>query len=100
VVKRIIFVVLEMLFFLVVYMIGSVLPGIGKLPMWTSVINGGKSLFIWDGLVVMTVAFVLVVLVQVLRKTIRAYWTTPVLALVLSLLLLAAMKFPLARLTP
>lgn len=98
--KRIIFVILEALFFLVVYFVGSVLPGLGKLPMWTTVIDGGKSLFIWDGIVLLAAAFLLMVLIQALRKTLRTHWSTPVLALALSLLLLAAMKFPMARLTP
>jgi hypothetical protein len=98
--KKAIFVVLDALLFLLVYAVGAVLPGIGKLPMWTITYSAGRSLFIWDGLVLMLIPFVLILIVQAIRKVLRTHWAVPVLALVLSLLLLAATRFPLSRLTP
>ena len=97
--KKAIFVVLDAVLFLLAYAIGSVLPGLGKMPMWSTVFASGR-LFVWDGIVLMLLCFVVIVVVQAVRKTLQTRWGTPVLALVLSLLLLAAMRFPLAMITP
>ena len=98
-VKKAVFVVLEMVLFFVVYAVGCLLPGANKLPEWTMRLASGK-LFVWDGLVLLFAVFVLVVLVQAVRKRLATGWQTPVLALVLTLLLLAATSFPLAKITP
>ena len=98
-VKKAVFVVLEMVLFFVVYAVGCLLPGANKLPEWTMRLASGK-LFVWDGVVLLFVMFVLVMLVQAVRKRLATGWQTPVLALVLTLLLLAATSFPLAKITP
>ena len=97
--KKAMFVVLEMILFFVVYAVGSILPGANKLPEWSTHLASGK-LFVWDGVVMMLGLFVLIVLVQAVRKRLATGWQTPVLALVLTLLFLAATSFPLAKITP
>jgi hypothetical protein len=98
-VKKAVFVVLQTLLLLAAYACGVVLQIAGKIPMWTMVSNGGRSIFIWDGLDFFLAAFVLVLLVQALRKTLRTNWWLPVLAFVLGGLFLAATHFPMARIT-
>jgi hypothetical protein len=68
--------------------------------MWTTASNGGKSIFIWDGLYCVFAVFVLIFVVQALRKVLRTNWANPVVAFVLAMLLLLATHFPMSRLTP
>ncbi|MDE1155365.1 MAG: hypothetical protein PW735_06490 [Acidobacteriaceae bacterium] len=98
--KKVMIVVLQMILLFAGYIAGAILAALNKLPMWTMVYSNGQSLFVWDGVVLLLVVFVLLLLVHALRRTLRSSGALPVLALVLSLLLLAAMKFPLSRLTP
>lgn len=97
--KRAIVVVLEIILYLFVYAVGSVLPGMNKMPEWT-VTSGSGRMFVLDGLVLMVVLFLVVLAVSAARKRLRTQWGAPVLAFVLTLLLLLATRFPFAWITP
>ena len=90
--KRAIWVVLQMLLFLVVFLAGSLLPGAHLLPM-LSVAAGPGRVFVLDGLLLMFCVYLLILGIQAARKRVRSSWPVPTLALVLALALGLAMKF-------
>jgi hypothetical protein len=90
--KRAVWVVLQMVLFLMVFLIGSLLPGAKVLPMF-SVGTGPGRVFVLDGLLLMLAVYVLVLLIEAARRRIRGSWITTTLALVLALALGLAMKF-------
>lgn len=97
--KRAVSVVLQMVLYLVLYAVGCILPGLHKLPEWTVTMSSGR-LFVLDGLIFMGILFVLIVGIQAARRRLQHAWGAPVLAFVLSLVLLLATRFPLAQITP
>lgn len=97
--KRALSVVLQMIVYFAIYAAGCLLPGLHKLPEWTLTTASGR-LFVLDGVILMAVLFVLILLTQAVRRRLQHAWGAPVLAFVLSLLLLAATRFPLALITP
>lgn len=97
--KRAILVVLECVLYYVVYAAACILRAFHKLPDWTVRMSSGR-LFVLDGLVFMTALFLVLLLIKVARKKVQVGWSTPVLSYVLTLLLLLAMRFPLAWVTP
>ena len=98
--KRAVFVVLQIGLFLIVFFAGSILPGLRPdFPQWSVTLASGKH-FILLGLFLMIAVFVLILLVEVLRRRRGGSWKTSTLAFVLALLFLLATKFPLALITP
>lgn len=97
--KRAVSVVLQMVLYLAVYAVGCILPAVHKLPEWTVTMSSGR-LFVLDGLVFMTIVFVLIVGTQAARRRLQHAWAAPILAFVLSVVLLLATRFPLALISP
>jgi hypothetical protein len=90
--KRAIWVVLQMALFLMVFLVGSLLPGAHLLPM-LSVSAGPGRVFVLDGLLLAFAIYVLILLIEAARRRLRGSWITSTLALALALALGLAMKF-------
>jgi hypothetical protein len=86
--KRAISVVLQLILMLAVFLVGSILPGIHVLPMYSVVVGPGR-IFVMDGLVMMFLLYLVILLIAAARKRIRITVVTSTLALALGL----AMKF-------
>lgn len=90
--KRVLSVVLQFILFLLVFAAGSFLPGANILPT-LSVGAGAGRVFVYDGVLLMLVFYVLILLIAVVRKRIQLAWPNSTVALVLALILGLAMKF-------
>jgi hypothetical protein len=90
--KRVLSVVLQFVLFLVVFLVGSLLPGANLLPMITVGAGAGR-IFVLDGLFLMLAVYILILLVAAARKRIPAAWPNSTLALALAIILGLAMKF-------
>jgi hypothetical protein len=90
--KRAISVVLQLILMLAVFLVGSLLPVINVLPMYSVSIGPGR-IFVMDGLVLMFLLYLLILAIAAARKTIRVTVVTSTLAFVLALALGLAMKF-------
>lgn len=90
--KRAIWVVLQLLLFLFIFLVGSLLPGARMLPMF-SVGAGPGRIFVLDGLLLMFAVYLLILLIEAARHRIRGSWISSTLALALALALGLAMKF-------
>ncbi len=83
--KRVIFTLLQSLLFLLLYAVGIVLPIAAvflppflRIPSVVTKWADGTRSFQWDGVLLMLAVFVLILLVEALRKRLRsaAPWTT------------------------
>lgn len=90
--KRFVSVVLQFILFLLVFLVGSLLPGANLLPA-LSVGAGPGRVFVYDGVLLMLALYVLILLIAAARKHIHVAWQSSTLALVLALILGLAMKF-------
>lgn len=92
-IKKIIFMLLQFVLFLIVFFAGSLLPVFQILPSNIMTFANGLRAFEWDGVFLMLALFVLILLIEALRKRLRsaAPWTS--LALALATILGLAMKF-------
>lgn len=99
-IKKVIFTLLQFVLFLCLFAIGSFLPILSSLlpsylhvPSNTLSFANGTRGFEWDGILLMLAIFVLILLIEALRKRFRnaAPWTA--LALALAAILGLAMKF-------
>jgi hypothetical protein len=90
--KRVIVGVLEFLLFLIVFLVGSLLPGANKMAYWQLDLGSGRT-FVYNGLVLMLVVYGLFLLVAVLRKRIRLAWPVSTAAVALALVAGLLMKF-------
>jgi hypothetical protein len=90
--KRVLSVVLQFVLFLVVFLVGSLLPGANLLPMITVGAGAGR-IFVLDGLFLMLAVYILILLVAAARKRIPAAWPNSTLALAMAIILGLAMKF-------
>lgn len=99
-IKKVIFSFLQLVLFLVVFFAGSILPVFQILPSHIMTFANGTRAFEWDGVYLMLAIFVLILLIEALRKRIRsaAPWTA--LALALAAILGLAMKFGFKDLQP
>jgi hypothetical protein len=90
--KRVLFVFLQFILYIVVFGVGSLLPAFHILPTWSISIGPGR-VFVYDGLLLMLLVYVLTLLIAAARK--RIYRTLPnsSIALVLALILGLLMKF-------
>jgi len=89
--KRVLFVVLELVAFLVIFLVGSLLPEVKVLPMWS--VPVGKEIFVLDGLVLMLAFYALLLLIAAARRRIAIGWQNPTVAVVLALVLGLLAKF-------
>jgi hypothetical protein len=76
-VKNVIFAFLQFFLFLLVFLIGSFLQPL-HLQRAISVTAEGTRVFIWDGLLLAALLFVVILLIEAARKRIRSagLWTT------------------------
>jgi hypothetical protein len=98
-IKKVIFTLLQFVLFLVVFAVGTFVLPLLNISYVTSWANGTRG-FEWDGILLMLAIFVLILLIEVLRKRLRsaAPWTT--LALALAAILGLALKFGFKDLQP
>lgn len=85
-------VVLQALFFLLLFGVGSFLPVFGLMPAW-QVATGAHRSFVLNGLCLSLAAYLLILLVEAARKRLRGPGGLTTLAFALALALGLAMKF-------
>lgn len=90
--KRVLSVVLQFILFLLVFLVGSLLPGANVLPTLSFCAGAGR-VFVYDGVLLMLALYVLILLIAAARKRIQIAWINSTLALALALILGLAMKF-------
>jgi hypothetical protein len=90
--KRAVLVFLELIVFLVIFFVGSILPGITAMPM-LSIPAGAGHIFVLDGLLLMLAFYVLLLLIGLARRRIAVSWQNPTIALILALVLGLIAKF-------
>jgi ABC-type microcin C transport system permease subunit YejB len=75
--KNVVFAFLQCVLFLIVFAGGSFFP-VFHLQHVISVTSDGTRVFIWDGLILITLLFLVILLIEALRKRIRTagLWTT------------------------
>jgi hypothetical protein len=81
-IKNVIFTFLQFVLFSVAYVAGAILPPFGLLPSHVSTWAGGTR-FEWDGVLMALALFIVILLIEALRKRLRtaAPWTALALAL-------------------
>jgi hypothetical protein len=90
--KRVLSVVLQFILLLVVFLVGSLLPGANLLPTLSIAVGPGR-VFVYDGVLLMLAVYVLILLIAAVRKRIHIAWPNSTVALALALILGLAMKF-------
>ncbi|MGD0648191.1 MAG: hypothetical protein ABR971_09385 [Acidobacteriaceae bacterium] len=90
--KRVLSVVFQFILYLVVFGIGSLLPGANVLPTW-SISTGPGRVFVYDGLLLMLLVYVVILLIAAVRKRINITFPNSTMALVLALLIGLLWKF-------
>ncbi len=91
--KRVLSGVLQFILFLLVFAVGSFLPGAHLLlPIW-SVSAGAGRIFVYDGLVLMIALYVLILLIAAVRRRLPIAWPTSTVASILALALGLLAKF-------
>ena len=91
--RQAILVTLQLLLFGAVFLLGSFLPALGKMPMWRIALSPTRF-FVLDGLVLMAAAYVAVLLIEAATRQLRRYGVLSTLAFLVALALGLAMKFP------
>jgi len=91
--KRILSGILQFILFLLVFAVGSFLPGAHILLPMMSVSAGVGRIFVYDGLLLMFGLYVLILLIAAARRRIHIAWPTSTVALLLALVLGLLMKF-------
>jgi hypothetical protein len=90
--KRVLSVVSQFILYLVVFGIGSLLPAFSILPTWSIAIGPGR-VFVYDGLLLMLLVYVVILLIASARKRIPTAFPNATIALILALLIGLLMKF-------
>jgi hypothetical protein len=90
--KRVLSAVFQFILYLVVFGIGSLLPGANVLPTW-SIPTGPGRVFVYDGLLLMLLVYVVILLIAAARKRIAIAFPNATMALILALILGLLMKF-------
>lgn len=91
--KKAILVVLQTLLFLILFIAGSFLPALPSFrSLYFQVQTGPHRVFVLDGLVLALLAYLIIILIEVVRKRVRGPGGLTTLALVLALVLGLAMK--------
>jgi hypothetical protein len=90
--KRVLSVVFQFILYLVVFGIGSLLPAFSILPTW-SIATGPGRVFVYDGLLLTLLVYVLILLIAAARKRIAIAFPNATMALVLALIVGLIMKF-------
>jgi len=90
--KRAVFVVLQMILLLAVFLVGSLLPGAKVMPM-LSVAMGPGRMFVYDGVLLMLGVYVVMLVIAAARRRIATSGVNASIALVFALVLGLVMKF-------
>jgi hypothetical protein len=90
--KRVLSAVLQFILYIVVFGVGSLLPAFNILPTLSIPVGTGR-VFVYDGLLLMLVVYILILLIAAARKCIHLAWPNASLALVLALIVGLVMKF-------
>lgn len=90
--KRILSVAAQLILFLIVFLVGSLLPAANMLPT-LSINTGVGRVFVFDGLLLMLVLYILILLIAASRRRVNLAWPNSTIALLLALILGFAMKF-------
>ena len=90
--KRVLSIILQFALFLIIFLVGSLLPGANVLPM-LSVGAGTGRIFVLDGLLLMFAAYILILLIAAAFKRIRIACPNSTFALALALIVGLALKF-------
>jgi hypothetical protein len=90
--KRVLSAVFQFILYLVVFGIGSLLPGANLLPTW-SIPTGPGRVFVYDGLLFMLLVYVVILLIAAARKRIAIAFPNATMALILALIIGLIMKF-------
>ena len=91
--KQAILVTVQLLLFIAVFLLGSFLPALGKLPMWRVALSPTRF-FVLDGLVLMVIVWVAILVIEAVTKRLEQAGLLSTLALLLAFALGLAMKFP------
>ena len=91
--RRAVSVVLQTIFFILVFAVGSFLPALTPVPMWR--VNAGAThYFVLDGVVLALLIYLIILAVEAGMKRIRTAGALTTLSLVLAFALALAMKVP------
>jgi hypothetical protein len=90
--KSVLSIILQFILYLVIFGVGSLLPAFGILPTW-SISTGPGRVFVYDGLILTFVVYVLILLIAAARKRIALSLPNASIALVLAILIGLLMKF-------
>lgn len=90
--KRVLSVILQFILFLLVFFVGSLLPAFNVLPQFSFGIGPGR-VFVYDGMLLMFILYLLILVIAAARKRIHLAWPNSTIAVVLALILGLAMKF-------
>jgi hypothetical protein len=91
--KRVIVGILQFILFLIVFFVGSLLPGAHLLLPMLSIPVGVGRVFVYDGLLLMVLLYVLILLIAAARKRVALAFPTTTIAFVLALVLGLLAKF-------
>jgi hypothetical protein len=91
--KQAILVTVQLLLLIAVFLLGSFLPALGKLPMWRVAVSPTRF-FVLDGLVLMVIVWVAILVIEAVTKRLKQAGLLSTLALLLAFALGLAMKFP------
>lgn len=91
-IKNVFFAILQFILFFTVFGIGSCNPH-PKLQQTLAATPDGTRVFVWDGIVLMFLLFLVIVLIQAIRKHVRSSTPWTVLAIALATAAGFALKF-------
>lgn len=95
--KSVLSIVLQFILYLVIFGVGSLLPAFGILPTLSLSTSPGR-VFVYDGLLLALLVYVVIVLIAAARKRISLSFPNATIALVLAVLIGLLMKFGLKSL--
>jgi hypothetical protein len=90
--KSVLSIVLQFILYIVVFGVGSLLPAFNILPTW-SISTGAGRVFVYDGLLLTLVVYVLILVIGAARRRIAIALPNATIALVLAVLIGLLMKF-------
>jgi hypothetical protein len=91
--KRVLVGILQFILFLLVFAVGSFLPGAHLLLPMMSVSAGVGRIFVYDGVLLVVLLYVLILLIAAVRKRVALAFPTTTVAFVLALVLGLLAKF-------
>jgi hypothetical protein len=90
--KRVLSIILQFILYFVIFGVGSLLPAVGVLPMYSAPIGPGR-VFVYDGVLLMLFVYLLILFIGAIRKRMSVAFPNATIALVLALGIGLLMKF-------